>query len=418
VSYQFVHLEAYARKADSKGRSVGWVLSEAAREPGASPHVSAPEPPQVIHGIDLDEVRRRHDKACMGARVTLANGKERAVRKDQKSLLTVIASHPAPMDQTRADAATAADVAAWEARTVAWLREQYGDGLLSVVRHTDESHPHVHAYILPDDLRAARLHPGAEAKRLVVAGGAAEGEDAKTLNKRGDVAYKQAMREWQNSYHQHVGIPSGLARLGPGRRRLSREEWQVEKTAALAAKTALDRASKIDGRTREHVASVKAKAASVIAEAQERASVAEQQAAAAAALQAAAETKERKAAATLARAGSVAEQIVAKAEQRASRMNSWGGRLRALWDGLRRSSIRAAARLDAAREIARERARADDAARRALDEITRRQEAERRARVATASVQATARERDQARQELLALRPAAPALNTGRRMGR
>ncbi|WP_133864640.1 plasmid recombination protein [Azorhizobium sp. AG788] len=418
MAYQFVHLEAYSRKSDSKGRSVGWVISEAAREPGASPHVPQPLPPQVIHGVDLDEVRRRHDAACEGARTTLANGKSRAVRKDQKSLLTVVASHPVPMDQARANTATAADVAAWEVRTVAWLRQQYGDGLLSVVRHTDESHPHVHAYVLPDDLRAARLHPGTEAKRLVVAGGAAEGEDAKTLNKRGDVAYKRAMREWQDSYHRHVGIPSGLARLGPGRRRLSREEWQVEKTAALAAKTALDRASRIEGRTREHVASVKAKAASVIAKAQERAAATEQQAAAAAALQAAAETKERKAAATLARAGSVAEQIVAKAEQRASRMNSWGGRLRALWDGLRRSSIMAAARLDAAREIARERARADDAARRALDESTRRQEAERRARVATASVQVTARERDQARQELLALRPAASAINAGRRMGR
>jgi len=446
MGYQFIHLEAYARKNDKAGRSVGWVLDEAAREPGASPHVAQPLPPEIVHGAGLEEVRRLHDEACANTKVVLANGKERAVRKDQKSLLTIVASHPASMDCVRADTAVAADVSAWESRTLEWLRAQYGDNLLSVIRHVDESHPHLHVYVLPADLRAARLHPGNEAKRVIVAAGPQGDEDAKALNRRGDQAYKAAMRAWQDSYHQHVGVPCGLARLGPGRRRLSREEWQAERSAAAATKNAIDRAAWIDTRAREHVAKAKAVASTTVAMAQERTAAAEKQATEAKALQAvavareqeatqtldraghqemtakalraAAEVREQKAAATLAHAGGEAERIVAAARAKASRISSWSGRLRAFFDGLRKSTIAETVRRGMAADLDRERARADEAARRALHEAERRREAERRARSAAESVQATARERDQARQELAALRPAVPEASMGRRMGR
>lgn len=439
MGYQFVTLQAFSRKPDEAGRSVGWVLDEAERKPGSCVHVAQPAPPETVHGVDLGEVRRLHDDACESARVMLANGRSRAVRRDQKSLLTVVASHPATMDQARADPQIAANVEAWEKRTVAWLKDMYGPGLLSVIRHSDESHPHLHAYVLPPDLRANDLHPGSAAKRAIVAAGPSEGENAKSLNKRGDQAYRQALRAWQDSYHEHVGIPCGLARLGPKRRRLTRADWHAEQTAARATKVALDRAAAIDRQGRKFVASVKSSAASVIVAAQEQATEAkalhvtaeakerkasaivdhaEQQVAAAKALQAAAEAKERQASIILDRAGGEAERIVAGAEARASRMNSWGGRLRAFIDGLRKSSIAAAARLEAAREVARERARADEAARRALEESQRRQEAERRARAAGESVRVTARERDSARHELAALRPETAAPAAGRRMGR
>jgi hypothetical protein len=446
VAYQFVHLETYSRKSDSKGRSVGWVLSEAAREPGASPHVPRPLPPEIVFGVSLDEVGRQHDQECDVARVTLANGRTRALRKDQKTLLTVVASHPAKMDQVRTDSAVAADVTAWEGLTVAWLQKQYGPGLLSVVRHVDESHPHLHAYILPDDLRAARLHPGNEAKRLVTVAGPQGDENAKALNRRGDAAYKSAMRQWQDSYHNQVGVRSGLARLGPGRRRLSREQWQTEAAAARSTKLALDRASLIDRKSREYVTKTKSAAAAVVSAAQEKASLADRQAANAKALhdeaaatiatarekaaaaelqaasakylQATAETKERKASAILDRAGQQAERIVAEAESRASRISSWGSRIRSFIDGLRRSSIVEAARRAASQAVERERVRADDAARRVLEETERRREAERRERAAAQSVQETARERDQARRELSALRPAVSEVGMGRRVGR
>lgn len=437
TGFQFIHLEAYSRKADTAGRSVSWVLDEAARAPGACPHVSAPAAPEIVFGLPVEEVRRRHDEACAGAKAILANGKTRAISSGQKTMLTVVASHPASMNSVHADPGIAADVAAWEARTVAWLRAQYGDGLVSVVRHVDESRAHIHAYILPADLRATHLHPGTAAKRAIAIAGPGEGEDSKTLNRRGDAAYRQAMREWQDGYWEQVGLPSGLARLGPGRRRLSRSKWQAEKAAAAATRQALNRAAQINARGSEFAAKTMTDAAAVIAAAQEKAvaaqalhdtaevrekqvaaifSRADRQATEAKALHATAQARERKASETLSRAGRQAERIVAGAEARASLISSFGSRLRSLWDGLRRSSIMEAARRAVAADLSRERARADEAARRVLEEASRRQESERRARAAAEAARVSARERDQARQSLAAMRPAAP--EAGRRMGR
>ena len=45
-------------------------------------------------------------------------------------------------------------------------------------------------------------------------------------------AFKKAMREWQDRFHKAVGLTFGLARIGPQKRRLSREEWKAEQAAA------------------------------------------------------------------------------------------------------------------------------------------------------------------------------------------
>ena len=48
--------------------------------------------------------------------------------------------------------------------TVAWLRQQYGERLRSVVEHTDEAHPHLHFYAVPlPGERFQVLHPGRQA---------------------------------------------------------------------------------------------------------------------------------------------------------------------------------------------------------------------------------------------------------------
>ena len=241
--FQFVHLETYARKTDPKGRSVGYVLDEASREPAACLHVEVPEPPQVVHGLPLDDLRALHDERAAAAVLVDAKGKARKARVDQHTLGTVIASHPG---------GTPDEVARWESLTVKWLRDAYGDALVSVVRHVDEGHPHLHAYLLPDgEMKARLLHPGVVAKGQATSASMAAGDDAKTANRKGDLAYKAAMRSWQDGYWQAVGMPCGLARIGPGRRRLSREAWKAEQAqvervvlmdaAVLAAQEAVER---------------------------------------------------------------------------------------------------------------------------------------------------------------------------------
>ncbi|GGB03768.1 hypothetical protein GCM10011491_34880 [Brucella endophytica] len=278
MAFQFVHLECWSRKADDKGRSTDFIFDEADRKPIASVHVREPSPPTVIYGVGVEEVRQMHDAAAAAAMTPGAKGKLRKISSAQKTLHTVVASHPYTVDEVRADRAKAAEVRDWEKRTIAWLRQQYGPALKSVVRHTDEKQWHVHAYVLPTsdkELRAAVFHPGIVAKRAVMAEGRRPGEDGKALNKRSNAAYQSALRQWQDSYHEAVGVPCGLTRLGPQRRRLTRAEWLAEQAQAKALKNAVERAAVVrrDGqayidRTRAAAAAMRADAAKVHAQAE------------------------------------------------------------------------------------------------------------------------------------------------------
>lgn len=312
MAYQFVHLESWSRKADDKGRSTDFIFDEASRKPIASVHVAEPRPPTVIYGVGVDEVRQMHDEAAAAARTPGARGKLRKLDSKQKTLHTVVASHPYTVEEVRADPQKAAEVRDWERRTVAWLREQYGPALKSVIRHTDEKQWHVHAYVLPThdpQMRAGVYHPGAVAKKAVKAAGARDGEDGKALNKRADVAYKSAMRDWQDSYHDAVAIPCGLTRLGPARRRLTREEWKAEQAQAAALKNAVERAEAVKRQGQAYIDRTKTEAAAVKAEA-------------------------------------------ARVKASADRLTGIGGAMRAVVDGIQESRIRAEIRRAFARDLA------------------------------------------------------------------
>jgi len=410
MSYQFVHMEVYSRKGRD-GRGVDFVLAEAARRPDACLHVQNPNAPEVVFGVGVDDLRRLHDERAATAKATLASGKQRAIRQDQNTLVTIVASHPVTMDSLASNPFLADEVREWEVRTVAWLRDQYGVALVSVIRHVDESHPHLHAFVLPEapDLRAGSLHPGQEAKRRIVSGGAADGEDGKALNRRADLAYRAAMRDWQDSYWQTVGLPCGLTRLGPGRRRLTRDEWQAERTQVKAFRHAQDRAALSEAHAASLASQAKANAAALADKARTEAdrirAAAVEQAAIAKRLHDAAEMRLRKARAALSRASEEGKRILGAAHREADRLRALGGRLRALWDGLRRSAMEDRLRASIARDLARERTRADEAGRRVAEEARRRREAERRAEDAATSARAVGRERDAARRQLAALRP-------------
>lgn len=321
MAYQFIHLESWSRKPDAKGRSTDFIFDEASRKPIASVHVADPKPPTVIYGLGVDEVRQMHDAAAASAMTPGARGKLRKLDSKQKTLHTVVASHPYTVEEVRADPKKAAEVRDWERRTVAWLRKQYGPALKSVIRHTDEKQWHVHAYVLPTNdpqMRAGVYHPGAVAKKAVKAAGRRDGEDGKALNKRADVAYKAAMRDWQDSYHQAVAVPCGLTRLGPARRRLTREEWKAEQAQASALKDAVERAEAVKRQGQAYVARARSDARAIKAEA-------------------------------------------AQVKASADRLTGIGGAVRAVVDGIQESRIRAEIRRDFARDLAAAKAAAEKA---------------------------------------------------------
>ncbi|MGO8332113.1 hypothetical protein ACC778_08305 [Rhizobium ruizarguesonis] len=339
MAYQFIHLESWARKPDAQGRSTDFIFDEASRKPGASVHVAHPKPPTVIYGVGIDEVRQMHDAAAAAAMTPGARGKLRKLDSKQKTLHTVVASHPYTVDEVRADPKKAKEVRDWERQTVAWLREQYGPALKSILRHTDEKQWHIHAYVLPTNdlqMRAGVYHPGVVAKKAVKAAGARDGEDGKALNKRADFAYKAAMRDWQDSYHNTVAVPCGLTRLGPARRRLTREEWKAEQAQARALKNAVERAEVLKRQGRDYIDRTKEKAAAVKAE-------------------------------------------VAQVRASADRLTGIGGAVRAVVDGIHESRIRAEIRRDFARDLATARAAVQKAQTGAAKARSSQREAEKKA---------------------------------------
>ncbi len=387
--YQFLHIKSFSRKADAEGRTVDFVLAEAARRADACQHVETPAAPDVLFGQPVEDVRILHDARLAEARTTNKDGKSRKLRVDQHTLMTVVLSHPATVAEMRDSTAVAADVQAWEERSVAWLRAIWGETLVSVVRHTDEAHCHLHAFIVPDgpEMRARLLHPGIAAKDREKEAALAEGADAKTANARGDVAYKAALRAMQDDFWCSVGLPSGLARLGPARRRLTRSEWRTEQAAALATAHALQTAEEAkqtaeaavrDAAMIEEAATARSSAAADL-EARARAAAqrasgmvttAREQAAAAQAAADEAEARrleaERQARLASTRARTIMEQARAEARrvvgaarqeaaqvvQGARRMGAWFG---AVWHGLRGASPAAAARKAAGEARAAER---------------------------------------------------------------
>ncbi|TBD12069.1 plasmid recombination protein [Rhizobium ruizarguesonis] len=413
MAFQFIHMTGYSRKGDSKGRNTSYVFSEARRDPAASVHVPKPTPPVVVYGSTIEEVERLHDVTAASAVTTPKGGKPRKVQKSQHTLMTVVASHPHSMEEVHNDPDKRREAAEWEKRTVAWLRSEYGDQLVSVVRHEDESHYHLHAYILPDDpaMRANVLHPGQCAKAAVMAAGPVDGEDVKALNRRGDAAYKKAMREWQDAYHETVAIACGLTRLGPQRRRLTRAEWQAERVQAKALRTTIERAREVKRKGESMIASTKGEAARIGAEAAAaKKEAARQLAAAKAATEAALKAQDKavqeqnKARSMMAR---VREEAV-RVREAAARLQRLPGALRSVFDGFRKSKVAARIRAAVDAEMEALRRTAADASDRASAANAARRETEARAKNLRDNLTDTGRQLAAARQELAVLRPPEP----------
>lgn len=149
--------------------------------------------------------------------------------------MTVVASYPLTHEQIGDDPDELARLAAWKTANIEHLKQILGDGLKTVIEHTDEPHPHIHAYALPIDqpgVDAKQLHPGMVAKAEADAAARREGAEPKDAVKAGNTAYVAAMRLWQDQYYQAVGAPSGLTRDGPRRARKSRRQWREERAAA------------------------------------------------------------------------------------------------------------------------------------------------------------------------------------------
>lgn len=243
MAFQFLHIDIVARAVPKKATAKRWslrdVLAEAGRETAACPHVDAPRPPKRLFGLTLPEVER----ATMCQAEEARDAKGRKLRKDAPVLLAGVLSYPVPLADM--NECSRADYAVWETRSLRWLSGRYGDTLASVVRHEDESFPHLHYFIVPRLTSDRRLdleavHPGIAAREAAKR----DGKSAKEANRD----YCEAMRGLQDDFHAYVGLFHGHLREGPRRRRLSRGAYLAEKRNA---KRRAETMTKAEGRLTE-----------------------------------------------------------------------------------------------------------------------------------------------------------------------
>lgn len=214
MSYQFHHKNTYGRKAGKGAKSsfnAQDIANEAERKPSACRHVKEPQPPKLLFGVmPSDAVKKSYAWA--------AQAKDKIGRKLREDGLCIVAgvvSVPAGFDRWDE----------YKKAVIADLLAQHGDRLLSVVEHTDEAYPHMHYYTVPrvgETMEA--IHEGLAARNELRVAKKATGEQ--------NIAYTEAMKNFQTDFHERVSSKFGLLRDGPKRERLSTPEWRVQKAAA------------------------------------------------------------------------------------------------------------------------------------------------------------------------------------------
>lgn len=256
--FQFGRIEGFALKPSARAkqgkRSATDIIAELYREEGAAPHVPAPQPPVILEGptsaaamqrLFLDELAARK-KALRSAR-----GRDRSgprIRDDQQALEGGVYSLPVLtadyLAAGREDATDAQKLARANAdRAIElhreWIHadaERRGLEVKVVALHLDEKFVHLHAHSFPKNRRMSvkECSPGHIAQEAFKAAWTAENGPklTKDAQARMSRAYKHAMRDWQDEYWRECGSKCGLTRLGPGRQRLTRQEWLTSQAQA------------------------------------------------------------------------------------------------------------------------------------------------------------------------------------------
>jgi len=127
----FLREQAYARvKAAKSTWSAGDVVNEALRIRGHCAHVESPSPPIFHYGVDASQLQSwlaELEKKSLSVKVTTVHGLRRQ-RSDTPILMCVVVSYPShPRNRNDTDCVD------WRARTIAWIRQRYGDDHIACI---------------------------------------------------------------------------------------------------------------------------------------------------------------------------------------------------------------------------------------------------------------------------------------------
>lgn len=161
-------------------------------------------------------------------------------------------SWPTPRAEVEQSDAARQAYEEWMRRCLTFCRQLFGAALLSVIEHTDERHLHVHIFAAARRDRDTDLYSLESIWPPLAA--EARARRANKSRKAQRAAFRKKARLVQELYYRMVGAPGGLTRFGPRRQRLSREEWQAQRSQAAAmaefARETARRAEAIDEEVR------------------------------------------------------------------------------------------------------------------------------------------------------------------------
>lgn len=238
----FAHKQTYSQKGNSKSRSVRSIIEELECMEGACPHVSNPQPPDILEGMQprdlIDTIEGRvaeQNRILRKMRKEFPDRKAelRGIRVDTHVLVASVFSYPDTVEDADEE-----EYQAWREAVIAFARgdaEANGLEVMTIVEHRDESHPHLHILALPvisdanPRRNAKQCHEGHVAQDEHVRNGWS-GSPSRS--------YRRAMSAWQDRYHSEVGSKHGQARTGPKRRRLDRATWKAEQNRIALLKDA------------------------------------------------------------------------------------------------------------------------------------------------------------------------------------
>lgn len=216
---QFIRVEKYAIKAPpgkSSPSNIYQIAKEAMRIPGYCDHIDLPRTPRIVFGVN--PVKAANVAASWSRQQTA-----QVFHKPSQCLL----SRKFRVDKPCAAVGVISVPPEWVLGerwtrfcdvSVAWLvKKHHQDRLLSVVEHVDERCLHLHFWVVPRiDERFSAVHQGVKA---------VEDVGLNAIRAVRDAAYKSAMAQLQDEFHELVGKFFGMERETVGRSRYTRKQW-------------------------------------------------------------------------------------------------------------------------------------------------------------------------------------------------
>lgn len=223
MAYQFIHYETYNEKEAIEN------IKEGLRVPGFCPHVKNPQPPTILLGNPdtlIDELQNLKQTTKRQIEQKTKKGElkliERKIRDNERIVLFGIFSFPRKWSEDNPRLKRECQEEALEK-----LKLMYGHQLKVALFHDDEEQPHVHFWVVPDDLKIENVCRAAAAEKKF------DASNSKGTKKERNEIRLHAMQDFQTEWHQDIFGKYGLVKEGPKRRRMSRVEYLAEKETML-----------------------------------------------------------------------------------------------------------------------------------------------------------------------------------------